>query len=339
MKVSIIIPVYQVSAYIERCIRSVMNQIYTDLECIIVDDCGTDDSIVKCDRLIQAYSGPIEFIVLHHDQNRGQSAARNTGIRYAKGKWLFFLDSDDEITGNCIEILVRAAMETEKTEMVIGMVLEDRTVEITQGKREHTQKLMQSCTKLQNAPSLMASNEEVRMWFYKKKALSLILCNKLFKRSFILQNNLFFKEGVIFEETPYSIYLYKCLNHVVVVKEVTYIYHIRPDSTMTGTSSLVIAHNLGGNMIEVLSNLTPSFEGEEMGFYVNYFIRRCVFLIHKDPMSKKAFSLFWKQARKYHCRSVLIDLAMAYIASYFKNSESVFGKLKKMKKAIKILKR
>ena len=56
-------------------------------------------------------------------------------------------------------------------------------------------------------------------------------------------------------------------------------------------------------------------------------------------MSKKAFSLFWKQARKYHCRSVLIDLAMAYIASYFKNSESVFGKLKKMKKAIKILKR
>ena len=182
MKVSIIIPVYQVSAYIERCIRSVMNQIYTDLECIIVDDCGTDDSIVKCDRLIQAYSGPIEFIVLHHDQNRGQSAARNTGIRYAKGKWLFFLDSDDEITGNCIEILVRAAMETEKTEMVIGMVLEDRTVEITQGKREHTQKLMQSCTKLQNAPSLMASNEEVRMWFYKKKALSLILCNKLFKK-------------------------------------------------------------------------------------------------------------------------------------------------------------
>lgn len=330
MTVSIIIPVYQVSAYIERCIRSVMNQTFTDLECIIVDDCGTDDSIAKCEQLIQCYEGLIEFTIFHHEQNRGQSAARNTGIRQAKGDWLFFLDSDDEITDNCIEVLVKAAMENEATEMVLGMVLEDRIMEVKRGVWEHQQKLMQSCVKQQDAPSLLTSNKEIRTWFYKKKAISLVIWNKLFKRSFILQNNLFFKEGVIFEETPYSIYLYKCLNHVGVVKEVTYIYHIHSGSTTTGTPSSTKAKNFGENMIEVLSHLTPSWECAEMTFFLNRFIYRCAFFIRKESTSKRAFLLYWKQARKYHCRSVQMDLAMAYISSYFKNSNHVFRKLKKV---------
>lgn len=53
IKVSIIIPVYNVSEYIERCIRSAMAQTYTDIECFIVDDCGTDDSMMKCEQMIQ----------------------------------------------------------------------------------------------------------------------------------------------------------------------------------------------------------------------------------------------------------------------------------------------
>ena len=332
--VSIIIPVYQVSAYIERCIQSVMNQTYRDIECIIVDDCGTDDSMSKCNRLIQTYIGPIDFIILHHEHNRGQSAARNTGIRQAQGEWLFFLDSDDELTSNCIEALVTVAIENKETEMVQGLALEDRPMEVKPGIWEHSHNLMHSCIKLQEAPSIMTSNEEIRTWFYKEKAISLVIWNKLFKRSFILHNNLFFKESVIFEETPYSIYLYKYLNHVGIVKEITYIYHIRSGSTVTGSSLMNKAQSFGENMIDVLSNLTPSWECAEMDFFLNRFISRCAFLIHKDSMSKKAFSLYWKQARKYHCRSILINLAMAYISSYFTNSEFIFKKLKMLKRRL-----
>ena len=79
MKVSIIIPVFNVSEYIERCIKSVMNQTYSDIECLIVDDATLDDSIEKCERLIVEYKGPIKFSILHHQKNRGLSAARNTG--------------------------------------------------------------------------------------------------------------------------------------------------------------------------------------------------------------------------------------------------------------------
>ena len=96
--VSVIIPVYQVSDYVERCLLSVMNQTYQNIECIIVDDCSTDDSVAKCDRLISTYKGPIKFQILHHERNRGLSAARNTGTDAATGEYIFYLDSDDEIT-------------------------------------------------------------------------------------------------------------------------------------------------------------------------------------------------------------------------------------------------
>ena len=90
--VSVVIPVYQVSGYIERCIRSVMAQTFTDIECIIVDDASQDDSIEKCERLIGEYDGPIRFRILRHKENRGLSAARNTGAKAATGEWIFFIE-------------------------------------------------------------------------------------------------------------------------------------------------------------------------------------------------------------------------------------------------------
>ena len=94
--VSIIVPVYNVAPYVEDCIRSVMRQTYDGkMECIIVDDCGTDDSMTIVERLVSEYNGPIEFKILHHTHNRGLSAARNTGIGNASGDYLLFLDSDD----------------------------------------------------------------------------------------------------------------------------------------------------------------------------------------------------------------------------------------------------
>lgn len=118
--VSVIIPVYQVSAYIERCLLSVMNQTFQNIECIIVDDCSPDDSIDKCERLISSYNGPISFKILHHERNRGLSAARNTGTDAASGEYIFYLDSDDEITSDCIEILVAIVKNHPVVDVVIG---------------------------------------------------------------------------------------------------------------------------------------------------------------------------------------------------------------------------
>lgn len=120
MLISIIIPVYNVSSYIERCLQSVMRQSYIEIECLLVDDASPDDSIEKCERLIAAYTGPIRFSVLHHEHNRGLSAARNTGTESATGDYILYLDSDDALTDDCIETLVAPVRCDASIEMVVG---------------------------------------------------------------------------------------------------------------------------------------------------------------------------------------------------------------------------
>ena len=102
--VSIIIPVYGVENYIERCLYSVMQQDSksVSLECILVDDCSPDNSINIAEKMIKDYSGGIRFEILSHEKNQGLSVARNTGMNSAKGRFLFFMDSDDYITDDCI---------------------------------------------------------------------------------------------------------------------------------------------------------------------------------------------------------------------------------------------
>lgn len=105
--VSIIVPVYNVEPYVEDCVLSVMRQTYTGpVECIIVDDCSTDNSMAIVDGAISKYNGSISFKVLHHDKNRGQSAARKRGVEEAHGEWIMFVDSDDLLLENAISELV-----------------------------------------------------------------------------------------------------------------------------------------------------------------------------------------------------------------------------------------
>ena len=103
-RVSIIIPVYNVEPYIEECLQSVANQTMTEgVECIIVDDCGQDNSMEIVHSFVKNYKGNVNFRVLYHGKNRGLSAARNTGIMAATGKYLYFLDSDDRISHECMK--------------------------------------------------------------------------------------------------------------------------------------------------------------------------------------------------------------------------------------------
>ena len=119
-KISIIIPIYNVAEYITECLQSVMRQTYKgEIECILVDDCGKDKSISVAEQLISDYKGQIEFRILHHEHNRGLSAARNTGTDAATGDYIYYLDSDDYISDDCIEVLTQP-LEVCEYDMVLG---------------------------------------------------------------------------------------------------------------------------------------------------------------------------------------------------------------------------
>ena len=100
--ISIITPVYNTEKYLNRCIRSILDQTYTDLELILVDDGSTDSSPQICDR----WAENDDRVVVVHQENRGAGAARNRGLEIARGKYIGFADSDDWVdTGMCAELL------------------------------------------------------------------------------------------------------------------------------------------------------------------------------------------------------------------------------------------
>lgn len=106
MKVSVIVPVYNSEKFIADCIESVLNQTYQDFELILIDDGSTDSSGIICDK----YCCDSRVKVLHK-QNGGVSSARNVGLQIATGDWLLFLDSDDELRADCLQVCISKSKE------------------------------------------------------------------------------------------------------------------------------------------------------------------------------------------------------------------------------------
>lgn len=106
--ISVIVPVYNIEKYLERCVVSIKNQTYADVEILLVDDGSTDSSGKICDRMAEED----ERIRVFHKENGGSSSARNVGIAEAKGEYLGFVDSDDYISENMYELLWRAIEES-----------------------------------------------------------------------------------------------------------------------------------------------------------------------------------------------------------------------------------
>lgn len=216
--VSIIVPVYNVSAYIERCWESLVKQTYKEIEILFVDDCGTDDSVEKLQKLIDTHPD-IYCKILHHDHNRGLSAARNTGLMAAKGDYVYFLDSDDDITEDCIERLVAPVMN-DGIDIVVGNY---RVV----GGEAHSPLLLDS--------GLLDSSKEV-LASYAAGKWYVMAWNKLCRRDFLIDNNLFFREGLIHEDVLWTFQVACKAQSLYVCNDVTYNYNVRGASIMTSMS-------------------------------------------------------------------------------------------------------
>lgn len=214
LKVTIVIPVYQVEDYIEACLTSVANQTYAGpIECIIVDDCGTDSSCQNVEKFLSEYKGSIDFILLHHDHNRGLSAARNTGMDHASGEYIYFLDSDDEITSDCIEKLTKP-LENYSYDFVTA----DFSIV---GGRPVT-------TYLKARGEYKSGIKEA----YYRKEWNVTAWNKLCNMDFLKRTELTFREGIIHEDVLWSFYLANYAQSMYALSEKTYIYKLRESSIM-----------------------------------------------------------------------------------------------------------
>lgn len=227
-EVSIVVPVYKVEKYINKCLDSIKNQTFKDFEVILVDDGSPDECPAICDEYAKNDN---RFIVIHKE-NGGVSAARNTGIESANGEWLYFVDSDDWLELDALENLVKEAEEQN-----VECVITDGTEQYSTGESNRLHMFSQSfrtedksmiemiqktilCHKFSPYYSPGADNEYPAPW------------TKFFRRELITKNDIRFDPYVLgqYDDGLFSIYLLDKVNSLYYDNRQTYNYRIIRES-------------------------------------------------------------------------------------------------------------
>ena len=209
--VSIIIPVYQVEKYLDKCIASVVNQTYTNLEIILVDDGSPDNCPAICD----AWKSRDSRITVIHQPNGGLSKARNKGLKLASGEFIGFVDSDDWIEPNMYELLLSALLEAEADIAICDYQSETEISKIT--------RINQSSSK-----SKMYSSEEAMRLILEDKGMYTFVWNKLYRRNVL--SEITFPEGKIYEDNVWTPQIIGNANLLVYIDYQFYHYLYRYDS-------------------------------------------------------------------------------------------------------------
>lgn len=224
MTISVIIPVYKVEKYICRCLQSVIGQKCDDfnIECIVVDDCSPDDSMSIVSDMIENYDGnSITFKIISHEQNRGLSEARNSGIKASTGDYLFFIDSDDAILENTFKCYVTYAKSSPSVDIIMGNALNVEACDLTS-----------VSMKSNHRGSCLIDNKRTIIYNVLRRQIDRHAWNKLIRRSIIVENDLFFESGLLYEDITWTYRLYSIVSSVLIVPELTYMYDCNPSSIM-----------------------------------------------------------------------------------------------------------
>ena len=219
MNITIVIPVYKVELYVRKCIESIIDQekCGASIECIVVDDCGQDDSMSIIHSVVDEYTGPIRFVFLKHDRNRGLSAARNTGMDAATGDYILFVDSDDWLPAGALSKYVSALQRYPDLDMVIGNYY-----------ISNADTLFYDVDK-----ELLFDNYHARRFLVSYKEGACSAWAKLVK-SEIAKNNRFI-EGVIFEDKPWTYSVFKKVRQALLIPDRTYTYESGHPSSILDT--------------------------------------------------------------------------------------------------------
>ena len=243
MQFSIIIPVYNVEKYLEKCLDSIIHQQFHDYEIILIDDGSTDHSGEICDN----YNGKYDNILVTHIQNHGVSFARNEGLKVAKGKYIWFIDSDDYIEEGALQIINKYICADPEIDLFVFDA-------IVRNNKDQIKKII-TCDKISTKKMCFSDNREL---IY----LNTSLWNRVYKRKVISDNNLIFDEEITIAEDLLFNYMYmlEC-SGVMYIKEKLYNYIVRKNSAMQGTGR-------DEDVQKAFDKLVCCYE--EKGVYQNY---------------------------------------------------------------------
>jgi glycosyltransferase involved in cell wall biosynthesis len=228
-KVSVIVPVYNVSKYLERCLNSLVNQTLTDIEIIIINDVSPDPLDDKICLKYAKKDSRIKYI--KHKKNKNLGGARNTGINAAEGEYIAFVDSDDWVDLDMYEILYSKAKETGFDIISSGSIREfenGRSSAILNANETDDEWIWDD---------LLTTFLKARAGEIDKRFPSSVW-NKLYKRSFLNKHNIRFEEGYYFEELMFSINSFYYCKKMMLLPQNFYHWYIREGSISNTVTDL-----------------------------------------------------------------------------------------------------
>lgn len=215
VEISVIVPVYNVEKYLEKCVDSILGQTYKNIEVILVDDASPD----RCPQICDQYAERDKRVrVIHREKNGGLSVARNTGIGVAKGKWISFVDSDDWISSDMLYSLHRMAIRYNAQIVICDFF---RVYEDGRDTGESFGKFKNGIFSYRDIVCKFAGDENI--WYT-------VMFGKLFDRR--LFKNIQFPENKINEDVFVTLKLFKQCNRVCAVSHKLYYYVSRNNSIM-----------------------------------------------------------------------------------------------------------
>lgn len=220
-KISVIVPVYNIEGYIERCLKSIQKQTYPRFEVIIIDDGSTDNSLLLCQKFAKKYRN---FRVISQ-KNQGLSAARNAGIKQATGNFLAFVDGDDEILPNFLADLMTAAETTDAEIAICGFF------------EVYPKNTRIAKTKSRQSMTVKTGREAVKDLLIFQKNIEIVTWNKLYKKE--LFHKVQFPVGKVCEDNLTTYKLLARAKKVVYLDLALYRYFRRNNSITKQTNQLV----------------------------------------------------------------------------------------------------
>ena len=246
-KVSVIIPVYKAEYFLDKCVNSIINQTYENLEIILVDDGSPDNSPKMCDEWAQKD----KRIKVIHKENGGASSARNEGLEECTGDYIYFCDSDDFIEINCIEKLVDKIKDNDVVIMGYNKVNGDKITA-----KVYNDKLSQN----------EFISEIIHEWDFG------LLWNKLYKKEFIKSK--FNEKFKIREDLLFNSEYFKNVKKIGLINEPLYNYIDNPNSLTKGAKTIPFEQlkTIHLNMLELLNQIDESIVPHQNATYLKSFI-------------------------------------------------------------------
>ncbi len=255
IKVSIIVPVYNVETYLEKCVESLICQTHKNIEIILVDDGSTDNCPFLCD----VFSKKDSRITVVHKENGGLSSARNEGIKIATGDYIAFVDSDDYVKENYIKLLLNACLENNCTISACGYYeyYSESNYKTICGEK--------AC--------VISSEDAIKDIFTMKNEVCVVAWNKLYAKTLFTEFGINYPEGKIHEDVFTTYKLCALTDEVAYVNEPLYYYVQRQTSIMGQTFSRKRLQLL--EAVESISSFvkekSPEFDDEFVYYtFLNY---------------------------------------------------------------------